>query len=121
MQIHYPNIPSPPLPHRLPLKSYTGVYTHPAYNSITLTLDPKSGRLHADRSNVTWQTEIDLEHVSGEYFLAWIDSKTAPRSVFKGAQPAEFVVRKDGVVGTLGIALEPAMKDPGRIWFERVV
>lgn len=61
-----------------------------------------------------------LEHVSGEFFLAYRDSRTAPGGVYRAVGKAEFVLGSEGVPGKLGVALEGEMGVEGRIWFERV-
>jgi hypothetical protein len=120
--ILFPNIPSTPLPLSLPLESYTGTYSHPAYKNMTITLPPSSSspsRLHIDRKDVTWKTFMDLEHVSGEHFLAWTDSLTAPKGIFKSAMAAEFRLGVDGTVVEFGARMEEAMGEE-KIWFKRV-
>jgi hypothetical protein len=106
------------LPTSLPLKNYTGTYFNPAYNNITMEL--KNGGLYANRQDATLKTEFILEHISGDYFMAYADSTEAPGFPFKVAAAAEFKVSPDGTSKTLGLAAEPAMGPNGRIWFERV-
>jgi hypothetical protein len=115
---YYPTIPTPPLPLSLPLHNYTGTYTHPSYHNLTIVL--KDGKLHSDRDNASWKAFFDLEHVSGEYFMAYLDSSTAPGLIFKAAFPAEFVLGSDGVVKKLGIVPEETMEGVEKIWFDRV-
>jgi hypothetical protein len=112
---YYPSIPSP-LPLSLPVEMYTGTYNHPSYYNVTIVL--KDGRLHSDR-DAGWRVFFDLEHVSGGYFMGYLDSSTAPGLLFREAFPAEFVVGSDGVVRELGLALEEEMGE--MIWFERVM
>jgi hypothetical protein len=114
----YPSVPSPPLPATLPLQNYTGIYSHPAYHNINLVF--KDGKLHLNRGNASWKLIFDLEHVSGDYFLAHIDSKTAPGLIFKSAAPAEFVIGSDGTPKSFGFAAAEEMGPEGRIWFERI-
>jgi len=114
----YPNIPDPPLPTSLPLQNYTGTYFHPAYNNITLEI--KNEALYANRSDATLKLEFTLEHISGDYFMAYGDSTEAPGTAFKAAAPAEFKVSADGISKTFGLAAEPEMGPNGRIWFERI-
>jgi hypothetical protein len=114
----YPNIPDPPLPTSIPLQNYTGTYFHPAYNNITLEI--KNSVLYANRSDATLKLEFNLEHVSGDYFMAYADSTEAPGTAFKIAAPAEFKVGPEGTSMKFGLAAEPAMGQNGRIWFERV-
>ncbi|CZT43085.1 uncharacterized protein RSE6_03071 [Rhynchosporium secalis] len=70
--------------------------------------------------DVAWKIDFDSEHISGDYFMAYVDSKVAPGLVFKQAMAAEFRVGSGGTVEKFGIALEPEMGTEGRIWFERV-
>lgn len=53
---------------------------------------------------------IELEHVSGDYFIARGDSLVAPRSVFQEVSTAEFRIGPGGKVVAFGAALEPMMK-----------
>jgi hypothetical protein len=120
--ILFPNIPSPTLPLSLPLESYTGTYSHPAYQNMTITLPPSSpghSQLHIDRKDATWKMFIDLEHVSGDHFIAWTDSLTAPEGSFKSAMAAEFRLCVDGTVTEFGARMEEAMGEE-KIWFKRV-
>ena len=57
--------------------------------------------------------------MSGDYFIAHIDSDRAP-GIFKEALPAEFTVGSDGRTKALGLATEAEMGPQGRVWFERV-
>ncbi len=120
--ILFPNIPSAPLPLSLPLESYTGTYSHPAYRNMTITLPSSSSsspQLHIDRKDVTWKMVIDLEHVSGEHFIARMDSLTAPDGNFKTAFPTEFRLGVDGTVTDFGARMEEEMGEE-KIWFKRV-
>ncbi|KAL2062947.1 hypothetical protein VTL71DRAFT_6019 [Oculimacula yallundae] len=117
---YYPDIPSPTLPPTLPLSSYSGTYSHPAYRKFTIVHNPKTNTLHADREDVSWKVSFDFKHVSGDYFMGYMDSKTAPGLVFKQAMAAEFTVGSSGKADRLGMALEEEMGKDGRIWFERV-
>jgi len=66
-----------------------------------------------------WRVLLDFEHVSGDHFMTFIDSATAPGLIFKEARPAEFVVGSDGISKKFGIAAEPSMGIDKKIWFER--
>ncbi|KAE9377060.1 putative penicillin-binding protein [Stipitochalara longipes BDJ] len=114
----YPHLPDPPLPTILPLQNYTGTYFHPAYNNITLEI--KNGTLYANRLDATLKLEFNLDHISGDYFIAYADSTEAPGTAFRAAVPAEFKVSADGISKAFGLAAEPEMGPNGRIWFERI-
>ena len=76
--------------------------------------------MHINRQDATLKVKLDLEHVSGDYFMAYIDSTLAPGLVFKEATPAEFVVGGDGVSKSFGIAPQPEMAEVARIHFTRI-
>jgi hypothetical protein len=115
---YYSDIPNPPIPHTLPLANYTGTYYNPGYRNVTIF--EKDGALHIDRQDVTLKVKLDLEHVSGDYFMAYIDSTLAPGLVFQEAAPAGFVVGSDGVSKSFGIATQPEMRIGARIQFTRI-
>ncbi|RDW94512.1 hypothetical protein BP5796_00275 [Coleophoma crateriformis] len=117
--IYYPHLPSPKLPLTLPIAAYTGTYHNAGYQNMTVTLTSE-GSLHIDRTNATWKMLVDLEHVSGDYFIARLDSSVAPGSLFKEAVAAEFRIGSDGVPVEFGLAAEPMMGKEGRIWFKRI-
>ena len=109
--------PNPPLAPTLPLKNYTGTYRHPAYNNVTIFLE--DGDLHINRQDAAWKVRVDFDHITGDYFMAYIDSTTAPGLVFREAVPAEFKVGSDGVSKSFGIIAEPEMNGE-KIWFDRM-
>ena len=127
----YPNAPTPKLPLTLPLENYEGLYSHPAYNLLNLTLAKPSARLplsdcpklvlHADARYKTFPVLFDFEHVSGEFFLLYTSqSFTEEDFVPSGVTSAEFRLNESGEVSEVGIALEPEMKGE-RIWFRRTL
>ena len=74
-----------------------------------------------DRTNQTWKQEIRLQHVSGDFFMAWADSTTAPGTpVLQKAMAAEFRIGPEGRPVAFGIGIEEAMKEE-KIWFMRIV
>ncbi len=85
---------------------------------MTLTL--KDEKLYINRSDAAWRVAIDLEHVSGDHFMAYVDSTTAPGLISKEAVPAEFKVGSDGIAKDFGIVAEPEMGFEKRIWFDRL-
>lgn len=85
-----------------------------------MTLSLKDDRLFINRSDHAWKIGLDLEHISGDHFMAYADSLTAPGLVFREAVPAEFKVGGDGVSSSFGIMVEPRMGMDSRIWFDRI-
>ncbi|KAH8598835.1 putative penicillin-binding protein [Bisporella sp. PMI_857] len=116
INISFPSLPDPPLPLPVPLLNYTGTYFHPAFRNVTLVL--KDDALFINRTDAAWRVTIQLEHVSGNYFMAYV-SRGIDLPIYKQALPAEFEVGSDGVVRKLGVAEESAMRGE-KIWFNRV-
>ena len=58
---------APSVPHSLPLISYTGTYSHPAYQNITVSLC--NGTLVADLRYRPSPIRFILTHLTGETFL----------------------------------------------------
>ena len=116
-RIFYPSVPDPPIPASLPLESYTGTYFNAGYHNVSIIL--KNDQLFFNRSEATWKVNADLEHISGDYFMVYVDSMTAPGFIFRDPVPAEFKVGADGVSKAFGILAEIEMGLDSRIWFDR--
>lgn len=132
----YPNIPAPPLPLSIAPSGYAGTYYHPAYHNMTIQLascssslsqEPSGGDEDSsplftiDRSNQTWGMKMNLQHVSGDYFIAYVDSTTAPGTLlFRHALPAQFVIGADGNPARFGARMEETMGEE-LIWFDRIL
>ena len=121
----FPDIPSPPISLTRPLEDYQGTYFHPAYKNITLRVASPSKHLPvAEETDVVlravwekeWPVVIELEHVSGEHFVAWINL-VVPGPIVREGGPAVFEVGPNGDVSKLGIEMEPALGQ--MIWFSR--
>ena len=85
-----------------------------------MTIVLRDDHLFINRSDASWKMCIDLEHVSGDRFMAYIDSSTAPGIIFKQAVPAEFIVGADGASSSFGVLAEKEMGPNSRIWFNRL-
>lgn len=110
----FPSLASPPIPHSLPLHKYTGVYRHPTGFWLTIVLDDE-GNLSLQNSHGAIPVDLTLIHASGEFFVAKLrTSNPLPLEPF----PVEFHVTASGNVHTIGLPLEPALKEK-KIWFER--
>lgn len=122
----FPDVPSPALPHSLPLEEYAGTYSHPGYRTLTFSVaKPESDLpvsesttkiLHALKTQSSWDVVFDLEHVSGEHFICYINI-LARSPMIQEAAKAEFAIGSDGRVTRLGIQIESGLKE--KIWFER--
>lgn len=112
-------------------------YTHPAYSSFTLVTKPnvdpslRIGRaipeeiLHTGAFNILGSISIDLTHISGENFVAYVrvDEDTRPPGDYEPTRDsiskAEFRLGEDGKVKEMGLQLEVEMGDD-KIWFTKV-
>ena len=138
--IAYPDCPDPPLPLSLPLAEHAGLYVHPAYPDINITIGThKADEKHGDgtvereylQSTSFFQLNDELiytymEHVTGEFFLVRVRMYTdkVPLSGkyspwLDSAMKAEFKIGEDGTVLELGVLIEPEMGEE-KIWFKRV-
>jgi hypothetical protein len=110
MDKYYPNRADPPLARILPLNKYLGTYHHPAYQNITLTLTEESGdgthpkrELRSAQTDFVWKVIYEFEHVSGEYWLVFINMQNTPNGFFQQYGKAEFKLGVSGDVEGLEI------------------
>ncbi|MBE3043288.1 DUF3471 domain-containing protein [Candidatus Bathyarchaeota archaeon] len=125
----FPKVPSPPLPHSLPLDQYAGTYSHPGYREFTFSVaSPESDIpvaqdtsqvLHAVKGKSEWDVVFDLEHVSGEHFICYMNTlaRSPMAKMVQDPCAAEFEIGADGRVARLGIHIESSVE---KIWFKRV-
>lgn len=120
----YPDRPSKPIPPALPLHAYAGTYYHAAYQTFTLTM--ASDTLMANRSNATWQTINEFEHVSGEFWMMFqqygFGERNGPLLEYA---PVQFRVGPDAKVEAMGItwlSVNVGAEDTveGLVWFNKV-
>lgn len=115
----------------LPLSAYAGTYQNPGYRTVMVKLvdhgektdhgGSSMGQLRVEARQQVWLHDLEFEHVSSNYFLAWMrpPGGLASGSFFNEAMAAEFTVNAGRKVSRLGIAYEPALG--GKLtWFERV-
>ncbi|MCJ1252005.1 hypothetical protein MMC30_009243 [Trapelia coarctata] len=118
----YPSAPSPGVPKSLSLEAYAGKYYHPGFQYLTFSIVDHTDKATKESSKVLfagakdrcWPTTFRMEHVSSDYFIAWIGS-------FHKDMPvrAEFRIGVDRKVAELGIAMEVNLPDK-IFWFKRV-
>ena len=123
----YPDVPKPTLPHALPLESYAGTYENPGYQTISLVVKKPSSRLpvaNSTKSVLHGELDrlvavvLDLEHVSGEYFVAYVETRV-PSEVALLAWKAEFRIGADGTVQELGVQ-GPMLAGDEPVWFRKI-
>ncbi|PKS13286.1 hypothetical protein jhhlp_000057 [Lomentospora prolificans] len=129
-ETHLTQLSDPQKPHSLPLEEYAGTYTHPAYRDITFVVaEPEADLpvaekttkvLHALKEKSEWDVVFDLEHLSGEHFICYINTLVRSPMVHE-ACPAEFNVGPDGKVRRLGIQFSQFLSSSKEtIWFDRI-
>ncbi|KAJ9151255.1 Penicillin-binding protein 4 [Pleurostoma richardsiae] len=125
----YPQRAKPGLPPALPIEAYVGTYFHPGYLNMTVELADAEARarkpqvqLVAERADFTWPVKCEFEHVSGEYWVMYIDLLHAPGLAMKEFAPAQFKIGANGEVTALGIEWRYIAEDmvEGLIWFDRI-
>lgn len=99
----YPQRADPPLPRSLPLVEYTGTYFHPAYQNVTIGLGEDGVQLRAGRHDFVWSMTFDFEHVSGEYWIIYIDMAKSPNLLNGQFAKAEFRTGANGKVTEVAI------------------
>lgn len=121
----YPNVPEPPLPFTLALSDYAGSYHNQGYRTIELAVgdapkdfpiaDHTKQVLHAEVNRLVHFT-LDLEHVTGDFFIGWTNTKK-PNFSNKGGIKSQFILGSDDALEKWGVDIE----DNGRlIWFNKV-
>ncbi len=107
----YPGRADPPLPRALPLGDYTGTYYHPAYMNLTIEPaaegsdgGPPDGRreLRAARDDFVWKMTFEFGHVSGEFWLIYVEP-TGSAGLGTQFARAEFQVGVTGKVESIEI------------------
>jgi Domain of unknown function (DUF3471) len=141
----YPSLPDPSLPTTLPLKAYTGTYSDPGYQTLTIEmstsppspfltpfLDSAASKtstavhplpkhhLVASRSTTTWPEFLTFQHISGDFFIAWAEHHGDFGAWWPDSYPVEFRIGADGKVVEIGIKWEEKLKDGEKIWLRRV-
>jgi CubicO group peptidase (beta-lactamase class C family) len=128
----YPDLSAPKIPASMPLASYAGRYHQPGYgyiifDAVPVSSLPRGGSsipfhgsttqvLHAELPRMMDFT-IDLEHVSGKDFIAWLGTRTGS-GLIKWAKHARFETTTDGQL-RCGIALE-MFGGTELVWYDRV-
>lgn len=130
----YPRVANPPLPASKPLASHTGVYVHPAYDRVLVSLDcdetgataggavrggDEGCRLVFARGPES-QVQLggNLRHVSGDFWLAYLFFPETPDMV-QGCVRTEFRVDAGGSVTHIGVDMRVEESHAPLVWFER--
>jgi len=128
----YPHRANPPLPPALDLERYTGVYSHPGYENLTLRLyqeQETSGggrnravQLVAERKGHTWPMICEFVHVSSEYWIVYLDMLYERSGNFRDYAPAQFNIGADGKVASLVVkfGFQPTGEVEGIIRFDKI-
>ncbi|KAH8896571.1 serine beta-lactamase-like superfamily protein [Thozetella sp. PMI_491] len=108
----YPSVPTPKIPHSLPLDDYVGSYKHPVYGTITFREQKDSELIGSLPGRVNLDPFI-LEHITGEHFLAKVD---LIRGIMTLNTRARFEIDASGKPAKLGVEFEDGKPDIV-IWF----
>ncbi|KAH8675855.1 beta-lactamase/transpeptidase-like protein [Xylariales sp. PMI_506] len=125
----YPEVPSPPEPRAHPLEAYVGRYWNDGYRELDLRITSPLPHtpVHNDKKQILrcdWRRfknfTIELEWISGEQFLAWIETEAFSPQLSRGVQ-ALFVTPQHGQVEIPGIYLDNELMELEKmIWFDRI-
>ena len=118
MQRLFPSLPSPVIPHALPLESYAGRYNHPG--STPLSLEIRNGRLLADFRDRVGMALLELHHASGEFFLGHWFSAPGLGAAQSAYIQVQFRVDYTGCVQAVGLDLQEG-SSAEKLWYQREV
>ncbi|KAI5464749.1 beta-lactamase/transpeptidase-like protein [Mariannaea sp. PMI_226] len=102
LDLLFPDRPEKPLPSPVDIKELAGTYYDSGYKSITLSVKPHPNRedeviLVADLPNTTWQFRLELHHVSGSWWIAYVNQGLESSvEFFKEWEKAEFKIGPNG-------------------------
>lgn len=142
----YPSLPTPPLLPTLPLASYIGDYREAGYGNVTVGLDcddedhdnggggvvqrvPGRSETQCQRQRLrirlgkrfgALSLVVDLEHMSGDFWLGRTSIGHVGADVVLACSPVEFTVDASGTVSQLGIDARQEGEGGPLVWFDRV-
>ncbi|KAH6648082.1 beta-lactamase/transpeptidase-like protein [Truncatella angustata] len=128
----YPNLPSPPLPHTLPLPNHTGRYRDEGYGDFDVLLDCGSTEAATTTARggscklrvqkleygpFPWPFILNLDHKSGNYWLGWPEFRGT--DIPPACLEVRFRVNASGEVSHFGF--NARMEDGAPlVWFDRI-
>jgi hypothetical protein len=119
----------------LSLESYAGTYHNLGYQNITLELakgnatlaegtsEARELRLTATSPDMTWPQSIVFEHVTGEFWIAYVKLLTGPGTkILWEFAAVQFRLTPDGKTSQIGIEWQDRHTGvvDGLIWYGRV-
>ncbi|KAM5529942.1 penicillin-binding protein [Fusarium oxysporum f. sp. phaseoli] len=126
VDILYPERPNPPLPATVNTTKLQGIYYDPGYGRIALREQPHPNRsdekiLVADRQEMTWKYQMNLHHVSGDYWVVYLPLLENP-GYFTEFVAAEFKIGNDGKPVGLQVDWVDRVTDEveGKVLFKKV-
>ncbi|KAH7247534.1 beta-lactamase/transpeptidase-like protein [Fusarium redolens] len=126
VDILYPERPNPPLPATVNTTKLQGIYYDPGYGRIALREKPHPNRsdekiLVADRQEMTWKYQMNLHHVSGDYWVVYLPLLENP-GYFTEFVAAEFKIGNDGKPVGLQVDWVNRVTDEveGKVLFKKV-
>lgn len=122
----FPNKPKESKPPSVPLVELSGKYQAPGFGIYDFSLDDgndadgKSKVLIAERNDLLWKTRITLQHVSGDFWIAFF-AMIEGGGFTNTFEVAEFKFGVDGKPSGLEITFKDRVKaNGGKVVFERV-
>ncbi|KAH7237881.1 beta-lactamase/transpeptidase-like protein [Fusarium solani] len=126
VDILYPERPNPPLPATVNTTKLQGIYYDPGYGRITLHEASHPDRsdekiLVADRQEMTWKYQMNLHHVSGDYWIIYLPFLENP-GYFTEFVAGEFKIGNDGKPVGLQVDWVNRVTDEveGKVLFKKV-
>ena len=129
----FPDIPSEALRPALSIRDYAGVYHHPGYGFVNITLDlpgsdlplppPLKGAINDSLYAMARHEDLlyTFSHVNGEYWIVGIRSHVHNNKVADGYSKARFRISSAGKVEGVEIVVENSVVvNEGWAWFSRV-
>lgn len=98
LDVLFPDRPKTPLPPTLDISQLAGTYNHPGYGPLVLREEPHPDKpdektLVSDREGTSWSQKWRFHHVSGDFWIAYIELYTYYMNT---AVHAEFKFGVDG-------------------------
>ncbi|KAJ6441533.1 penicillin-binding protein [Purpureocillium lavendulum] len=109
----FPDRPKEPLPSTVDIDALEGTYHNAGYGNITLRVKTTSNGaekqkvLRASRLEYTFPMKLDLEHVSGDWWLMVLDMANNPVAYFRSYAETAFQFGVDGKPSAMEVQFTP--------------
>ncbi|KND87177.1 D-aminopeptidase [Tolypocladium ophioglossoides CBS 100239] len=125
----YPNRPETPVAPTTSIDKLAGTYYDPGYKNITLRVkshakDSTKQVLTGFRENDTWPISFDLHHVSGDWWIMYLETPQNPTIYFRRYAQAEFKIGVDGAPAALQVQFDQSKaegQNSNKVLFNKIV